>query len=189
VRRTLRSRCPAPLHNLLHTRVHKILCIVTSVMVPQRDLSHVVFWGLQSSVFAECTLSLVETTPRGAKVVCPLGPTSGGLTPPIHFWGPPWGCFSAVKIYGEPVQSPCGLSVETSSPQWGQRLATVPKRCHKIGLKASLSDPCASLWAAVAKKSALCGNIMYHVLTSSFVLCFSPSKWTRECNVHQKLSF
>ena len=96
-----------------------------------------------------------------------LGPTTAAPLPQSNFWGPPLGTFSAVKIHGAPVKLRCGLSVETSSPQWGQRPATVPKRCHKRNLKATFSDPCASFWAAVANKSALCENpIICNVLAS-----------------------
>jgi hypothetical protein len=40
------------LHSLLHTRVHKILCILTSVTMPQRDLRHVALYGLENSLRA-----------------------------------------------------------------------------------------------------------------------------------------
>ena len=76
-------------------------------------------------------------------------------------------CFSAVHVDGALAKSRCRLSMETSSPPWDHGPATVPKRCHKRNLKATFSNPCASLWAAVAKKSALCGNhSIYNVLNT-----------------------
>ena len=54
----------------------------------------------------------------------------------------------------------------------------MPTKCHKRNLKATCSNPCASLWAAVAKKSALCENpIIYYVLASfcvSWRVSFHP---------------
>ena len=114
----------------------------------------------------ECMFFLCKTSSRGPKILFSHSARSATPLPPAFFLGPSWASFSIVKVHGAPGNSRCGVSVETSSPKWGQRPATVPKRCHK-SLKATFSDPGASLWAAVAKKSALCENpIIYNVLTS-----------------------
>ena len=68
--------------------------------------------------------------------------------------------------------------METSSPPWDHGPATVPKRCHKKTIKVIFSDPCASLWGVVAKKTSLCENpIIYYVLASfcvSWRVVFHP---------------
>ena len=104
----------------------------------------------------ECTFSHTNQS-----TVFPQPHGGAAPLPQTSFWGSPWARFSIVTIHGAPVKSRCGVSVETSSPQWDQRPATVPKKCHKSNLTATFSDPCASLWGAVAKKSALCENIMF----------------------------
>ena len=96
-----------------------------------------------------------------------LGPTRVFALPAGKLLGTPLGTFSATTVHGAPVQSRCGVSTATLIPQWGQRPATVPTKCHKRNLKATFSDPCASLWGVVANKSALCENlIIYNVLNT-----------------------
>jgi hypothetical protein len=118
----------------------------------------------KTDVFTECKLCRGKTSSRGAKVVFYLSATRGRAPAAAVFWGTPLGMYSGVQPHGAFVKSLCGVSMETWSPQWGQGFATVPKRCHKRGLKATFPNPCASLWIAVAKKNAPCENpIIYNV--------------------------
>jgi hypothetical protein len=115
---------------------------------------------------AECTSSLSKTSFPGCQrgVFPKPHPAAGKLL------GTPLGTFSATNVHGALVQSRCGVWTATLSPQWGQRPATVPKRCHTRGLKSTFSDPCASLWDAVAEKSALCENPITHYVLHSFCM-------------------
>ena len=55
-------------------------------------------------------------------------------------------------------------------PKVGPNTCHGAKRGHERGATATFSDPCASLWAAVAKKSAICeSHVIYYVLTSFYV--------------------
>ena len=153
----------APLHSLLHIRVHKILCIVTSVMMPQRDLSHVCLGTSKILFLLNVRVPKYKHSPG-----CFLPNPHEGLrlarrrnlgTLPGH----PCGCKNPLCACRVTVRA----SVETSSPKWGQSPARIPKRCHARGLKATFLDPSASLWDAVAKICVFCANpLIYYVLSS-----------------------
>ena len=151
------------------------------------------FRACRTASVPECPFPLSKTSPRGGKVVFRRQPTGVRVPAASVLFetslGTIFGCEGSRCVCKVTVRGLGGNFDPKVGPKIRHGAQKVPQKTSKTYfvelLCVALGRRCEQICTLREPHYLACFNFILRVLARSF----SPSKWTRECNVHQKLSF